>query len=70
MWISNYLSENLYHRATMVEAIRFGLVGVVNTGITLTVIFVLMKVLGVHYAVSNILGYALGLCLARRVHIY
>jgi len=44
----------------MVQAIRFGVVGVLNTGITLTVIFVLMKGLRVHYALSNIIGYLLG----------
>lgn len=44
----------------MVQAIRFGIVGVLNTGITLAVIFVLMKGLGVHYALSNCIGYVVG----------
>ncbi|MGO9020604.1 MAG: GtrA family protein [Syntrophobacteraceae bacterium] len=39
---------------------RFGIVGVLNTGITLTVIFVLMKGLMVHYVLSNWIGYLLG----------
>jgi putative flippase GtrA len=43
-----------------VQAIRFGLVGVLNTGLTLAVIFALMKVLRVHYALSNVIGYLLG----------
>ncbi len=47
-------------RTTMVQAIRFGIVGVLNTGITLAVIFVLMKGLGVHYALSNCIGYVVG----------
>jgi putative flippase GtrA len=44
----------------MVQAIRFGLVGVLNTAVTLAVIFVLMKGLRVHYALSNCIGYLLG----------
>jgi putative flippase GtrA len=44
----------------MVQAMKFGLVGVLNTGITLGMIFVLMKGLRVHYALSNCIGYALG----------
>ncbi len=52
--------SNLQLPTTIVQAIRFGIVGVLNTGITLAVIFVLMKVLGVHYALSNVIGYLLG----------
>jgi putative flippase GtrA len=44
----------------MVQAIRFGLVGVLNTFITIAVIFILMKGFRVHYALSNSIGYALG----------
>ncbi len=60
MRIYNYLSANLYLRTTIVQAMRFGIVGVLNTGITLTVIFVLMKGLMVHYVLSNWIGYLLG----------
>ncbi len=42
------------------QAIRFGIVGILNTGVTLAVIFILMKGLSVHYAISNITGYVLG----------
>ncbi len=44
----------------MVQVVRFGIVGVLNTGVTLAVIFVLMKGLMVHYVFSNIIGYVLG----------
>jgi putative flippase GtrA len=44
----------------MMQAIRFGLVGVLNTGITITAIFILMKGFMVHYALSNWIGYLLG----------
>ncbi len=60
MRICSYLPEKQYLRATIVQAIRFGLVGVLNTGITLALIFILMNGLGVHYALSNIIGYLLG----------
>lgn len=60
MRICNYLPENPSLRTTMVQAFRFGLVGLINSGITLTVIFVVMKGLGLHYALSNIIGYMLG----------
>ena len=39
---------------------KYGIVGVINTGITLTTIFVLMKVFHVSYLIANAIGYVLG----------
>lgn len=43
------------------QAIKYGIVGVVNTLITAAVIWVMMKNLGFPDIVSNITGYAVGL---------
>ncbi|MDD2436116.1 MAG: GtrA family protein [Massilibacteroides sp.] len=43
------------------QAIRYGLVGVLNTLITAIVIWVMMKVFGVSDVASNITGYIFGL---------
>jgi putative flippase GtrA len=39
---------------------KYGIVGVINSAITLTTIFVLMKVFHVSYLISNAVGYILG----------
>ena len=39
---------------------KFGIVGVINTGITLGVIFIMMSWLGISYVISNAAGYTLG----------
>lgn len=47
--------------STMVQLIKYALVGVMNTLLTLTVIFLCKSVLGVNPYVSNALGYFIGL---------
>jgi putative flippase GtrA len=42
------------------EMLRYGLVGLVNTGIGYGVIAVAMQVIGLHYLVANVLGYGAG----------
>ncbi|MCL1942678.1 MAG: GtrA family protein [Candidatus Azobacteroides sp.] len=45
------------------EIIRFGkfvMVGVLNTGISLAVIYVLMNIFHVNYKISNLIGYVIG----------
>ena len=42
------------------QFIKFGLVGILNTLITLTIIFLFMKVLKASYILSNVVGYILG----------
>jgi putative flippase GtrA len=44
------------------QALRFGLVGIVNTAIGLASIYGLMFCLGVGPAAANALGYVIGLC--------
>lgn len=43
------------------QGMKFIIVGLMNTGITLSVIFILQNLLGVHYVPSNVTGYVLGL---------
>ena len=43
------------------QLVRFGLVGVMNTVVTLAAIFILMEVFRLNYLLSNVCGYALGL---------
>jgi putative flippase GtrA len=43
------------------QAVKYGIVGIANTLITLSVIWVMMKVLGYSPVASNITGYAAGL---------
>jgi len=40
--------------------IRYGMVGLVNTGVTAAVIF-LLKLTGIHYALYTLAGYAVGI---------
>ncbi len=42
------------------QFIRFGIVGVINTLITISIIFILSNVYNVHYIISNIIGYIAG----------
>lgn len=46
----------------VVEALKYGLIGVVNTLLTLSVIFALIYWLGASALVANAIGYALGFC--------
>ena len=40
---------------------KFSIVGIINTLITISCIFMLTKIAGFHYIVANIIGYTLGL---------
>lgn len=42
------------------QLIKFSLVGLLNTLITLSTIFILINVLNLNYIISNIIGYVLG----------
>ena len=42
------------------QFVKYGLVGVLNTIITISVIFIFMKLLNVSYIISNIVGYLFG----------
>lgn len=42
------------------QLLKYGIVGVANTIVTLASIFILMNLLGVAYVVSNAIGYILG----------
>ncbi len=53
------LRKPIWHRHTLAEAIRFGLVGGINTAITLILIYGLTY-LGLSYIVSNAIGYVAG----------
>lgn len=46
---------------TIVQLIKYGIIGVGNTLITLVVFYVVNTVCGASYAVANVLGYVLGL---------
>ena len=49
-----------YDKKTLGQLVRFGIVGVINTLITLIVIFVLQEILQVKYTVANLAGYIAG----------
>ena len=46
---------------TVKQAIKYGIVGVSNTLITMAVIYIMMKLLGCREGLSNITGYVAGL---------
>lgn len=46
---------------TVTQAIKYGVVGVSNTLITMAVIYIMMKLLGCREGLSNITGYVAGL---------
>jgi putative flippase GtrA len=48
------------HRHLLEQLIKYGAVGVVNTLLTLAVIFVLTKIFSVDYIAANAAGYVLG----------
>ena len=50
---------------TGLQALKFGLVGVANTVLGLAVILAAMSLLGLSPLLSNVVGYAAGLCLSR-----
>ncbi|HIX27842.1 MAG TPA: GtrA family protein [Candidatus Barnesiella excrementigallinarum] len=47
-------------KKTLWQLIRFGIVGVINTLITLAVIYLLQEVLDVKYTTANLAGYVAG----------
>jgi putative flippase GtrA len=50
--------------STLAEMARYGLVGLANTAVGLSAIYVAMQVFGWHYAAANVLGYGLGLAVS------
>lgn len=52
--------SRLVHDKTLWQVIRYGMVGVMNTLLTLVVIYVLKSFLGVNLWVSNAVGYVAG----------
>lgn len=42
------------------QFVKFGLVGILNTIITISIIFVFMKLLNISYIISNVVGYLFG----------
>lgn len=49
-----------YDKNTLWQLIRFGIVGVINTLITLIVIYVLQELLHIKYTIANLAGYIAG----------
>ncbi len=50
----------LYHKVMNLSIVKYGLVGVINTLITLIIIFTLMNAFSVSLRLSNIIGYVAG----------
>lgn len=42
------------------QFVKYGLVGVINTIITISIIYIFMKLLNVSYIISNVVGYLFG----------
>lgn len=49
-----------YDKNTLWQLVRFGIVGVINTLITLIVIYILQELLHVKYTAANLAGYIAG----------
>ncbi len=49
-----------YDKNTLWQLVRFGIVGVINTLITLIVIYILQELLHVKYTTANLAGYIAG----------
>ena len=49
-----------YDKKAIGQFIRFGIVGIINTLITLIVIYFLQEILHVKYTISNFIGYIAG----------
>lgn len=47
-------------KALAAQMLKFGLVGIVNTLITLAVIYIASSIFHVHYIAANVIGYTLG----------
>ncbi len=52
--------KKIVGRDFLVQAVKFGLVGLLNTGITLLIIFILQNLLHINYKAANFTGYLLG----------
>ncbi|HIY49734.1 MAG TPA: GtrA family protein [Candidatus Barnesiella excrementavium] len=50
-----------YDKNTLWQLVRFGIVGVINTLITLIVIYILQELLHVKYTTANLAGYIAGI---------
>ncbi|MFC4665230.1 GtrA family protein [Falsiporphyromonas endometrii] len=55
------LLENIKQNEALIQLIKYGLVGVVNTLITAVVIAIFLKVIGTSDFIANICGYIAGL---------
>ena len=51
-------------KKTFVQLLKYGVIGVSNTLITLVVFYVINTLMGLDYAVANTLGYILGLIIS------
>ncbi|GIX41674.1 MAG: polysaccharide biosynthesis protein GtrA [Leptospiraceae bacterium] len=51
--------KNTFYRTTK-QFVKFGIVGIINTIITLSIIFILSNYYDVHYIISNAIGYIAG----------
>lgn len=49
------------YRATFTQFIKFGSIGILNTGITLITIYLLMSYTKIDYRIANFIGYVVGL---------
>lgn len=56
------LPRSIFSPDFVVEAMKYGMIGVANTLLTLSVIFALIYWLGAQALVANAMGYALGFC--------
>jgi putative flippase GtrA len=54
------IMNKLFWASSLKQFIKYGIVGIINTFITLTTIFIFMKIIGANYVIANVVGYTLG----------
>jgi len=54
--------KNLISSKTFGQAVRFGIVGLINTFVTVIIIFVLQNIFSVYFVIANAAGYFVGIC--------
>jgi putative flippase GtrA len=55
------LKEQIFKKESLIQMVKFGLVGIMNTLLSLAVIFTLYNLIHLDYRIANVAGYIAGL---------